>query len=634
MMMIMKRILLLLTIAVSMSFSAYAQKTGSFDETINFNGEQRTLSYYVPLDYSPDSTYKLMVGLHGAGDNSINYRNGVNNQLQWQSFLPTTIFVYPDGGNDQSRDFYAPEGDELIISEAINAAKTLYPNIDQDEIILQGFSLGGRSALIYGLDNHEMFKGLVLNTPAIQGIYDLENKLGLPYSIKYENAKKIPIAIVHGEADFAYLEINQKLERILIENDGIVFRVQVSNMPHTIPPSQIESSFFNFVNRPYRDGVDIHFVDLELPQRTCQEFLEPQLLLRNFGGIASGAIIINFKVNGKEYNEIIDISLEPFQALKMTISQDFQLSKGENEIQFSLESVANGDDINPNNNTLEANINYYSEAVTEPITMGFEGNEKYYNDWYYESDGNLLTWEIDDNVAKTGSKSLFTFNTLFLFTSEGLSEDLLSPFFDLSKLENKNVSFDIAYSYHQFGPPLITQDILVTDTLKVFISSDCGDSFELLYEKSGVDLLTKKTPITNPNGIEASYFAPTQDEWRTDIIDLSDYGNNDNVTLKFSLVSGQGGCINLDNILIGDAHTSVKSEIASTFSLSPNPATTEINIIENNTSKISNYTITNLNGEKVGTYSNAKNINISGISSGVYFITKDGTNEFLKFIKE
>src|SRR5690606_30731162 len=120
-------------------------------------------------------------------------------------------------------------------------------------------------------------KGLVLNTPAIQGIYDLNNNLGLPYSYKYENSSQIPIAIVHGEADFPYLEINQKLEKILIQNDGIVFRVQVPQMQHTLPPSQIEISFFNFVNRPFRDGVDIHFVDLDLPQRTCSDFVQPEL---------------------------------------------------------------------------------------------------------------------------------------------------------------------------------------------------------------------------------------------------------------------------------------------------------------------------------------------------------------------
>lgn len=632
--MIMKKIILLLALAISLSLSVSAQKTGSFDEIINFNGEARTLSYYVPLDYSPDSTYKLMVGLHGSGDNSANYRNGINNQLSWQDSIKKTIFVYPDGGNDQVRDFYAPEGDEQIINEAINSAKSLYPNIDENEIILQGFSLGARSALKFGLDNHIFFKGLVLNTPAIQGIYDLDNNPIASLMFAYENASQIPIAIVHGEADFAYLEINQKLERKLIDNDGIVFRVQIPNMPHTIPPAQFESTFFNFVNNPYRNGVDIHFVDLELPQRTCSDFVQPELLLRNFGGIPSGAININYSINGQSYDFVYDVNLEPYQSFRIPLVNDYILKDGENDIKVTLISIGNGEEINPNNNTLEAKINYYSQAIAEPITMGFEGNEKYFEDWFSETDGNLLTWEVDETVAKSGSKSLTTFNTILLFASFGLSEDFLSPYFDLTQLTNKIVKFDLAFNYQKYTPPYFTEDVIFTDTLKVAISTDCGETYELLYEKSGAELATTNEPILNPLEIQSTIFTPTANDWRTETIDLSDYSDYNNVSLKFSLVSGQGGSIYLDNIKIGDSQTSVDSEEATTFSLSPNPATSELNILENDGTKISNYTITNLSGEKVGTYTNSKKIDVSGLSSGVYFITKEGTNELIKFIKQ
>ena len=621
-----------------MSFSAYAQKTGSFDETITFNGEQRVISFYVPANYSPDSTYKLMVGLHGSGDNSANYSSTIHNTLKWQTFLPNTIFVYPDGGNDQSRDFYAPSGDEQIINEAINLAKSNYSNIDNDEIILQGFSLGGRSALIFGLDNYEIFKGLVLNTPAIQGIYDLENKLGQTYSINYKNSSKIPIAIVHGEDDFAFLEINQKLEKRIIRESGIIYRVQVQNMPHTLPPSQIEVNFFNFINNPYRNGVDIQVVDLDMPQRTCDNSFIPKLLIRNFGGITSGKISVKVIINGKVKEFPLDITLEPYKTLSFSLNDhDLALSSGVNIIQVIAEPVS-GTDLNVNNNSLKGEISVYRDAISEPFSLGFEGNEKYFDDWFNETEGNLFIWSLDDEVSKTGTSSMSTFNTILLFVSRGLSEDLLSPYFDLSQLVNKSVSFDYAFNYHKYTPPYFTADVIFTDTLKVFISNDCGETYDLLFEKSGAELATATNPIVNAIDINSAIFIPNKNEWKTINIDLSDYSIETKSTLKFSLVSGQGGTTYLDNIRIGDAATSVEAITGYTFSISPNPAKSIIKIDDNNTVNGTKYTLTTINGSIIDSYdsNSISNVDISSLHSGVYFITKTNgtTSETQKFIKE
>ncbi len=634
----MKTLLLLLSVSIALSLNSYAQKTGSFNEIITFNGEQRTLSFYVPSNYSPDSTYKLMVGLHGMGDNSSNYSSAIHSSLSWQTVIPNTIFVYPDGGSDQSKDFYAPLGDEQIITEAINYAKSLYSNIDSDEIILQGFSLGGRSALIFGLDNPEMFKGLVLNTPAIQGIFDLENELGLAYSINYKNASKIPIAIVHGEEDFPYLEINQKLEKKLIRENGVVYRAQIPNMPHTIPPSQIEVSFFNFVNNPLRNGVDIELVDLEIPQRTCDNTLKPKILIRNFGGIASGPINLKVIINGNETGYLQDIILEPFNSLEIALqNESLTLSEGLNTVEVIAEP-SSGTDLNENNNSTTSEISMYSESIGESLFMGFEGQEKYTEDWFNESEGNLLTWGIDGDVSKSGNNSMSTFNTILLFTSQGLSEDLLSPYFDLTQIENKSVTFDYAFNYHKYTPPYFTQDVIFTDTLKVYISNDCGETYDLLFEKAGEDLATASQPIENPLNLTSAIYVPNNDEWGTINIDLSDYSFQSSSTLKFSLVSGQGGTIYIDNIIIGDAPTSVESIAKKTFTITPNPAKSNIKIDDNYQSAETTYTLTSITGNIIDSFdvNNSMNIDVNKLNSGVYFITKTNGNssETHKFIKE
>jgi hypothetical protein len=287
---------------------------------------------------------------------------------------------------------------------------------------------------------------------------------------------------------------------------------------------------------------------------------------------------------------------------------------------------------------LKGEISVYRDAIREPFSVGFEGNEKYFEDWFNETDGNLFIWSLDDQVSKTGTSSMSTFNTILLFFSRGLSEDLFSPYFDLSQLENKSFSFDYAFNYHKYTPPYFTADVIFTDTLKVFISNDCGVTYDLLFEKSGAELATATNPITNALDINSAIFTPNKDEWKTINIDLSDYSIETKSTLKFSLVSGQGGTTYLDNIRIGDAATTVEAITGKTFTISPNPAKSIIKIDDNNTVSGTKYTLTSINGSIIDSYesNSISNVDISKLNSGVYFITKTNgtTSETQKFIKE
>src|SRR5690606_21090182 len=103
--------------------SANGQQTGSFNDTISFAGQQRALSVFVSQSYDPNVPARLMIGLHGAGDSSVNYRNALVDALDFEAAMPNTILICPDGGDDLASDFHAPIGDEAIIDEAIAYAK-------------------------------------------------------------------------------------------------------------------------------------------------------------------------------------------------------------------------------------------------------------------------------------------------------------------------------------------------------------------------------------------------------------------------------------------------------------------------------------------------------------------------------
>jgi poly(3-hydroxybutyrate) depolymerase len=113
----MKQTLLLLALLAIFSTRSQAQKTGSFTDTVLFNGGDRILSCYVPPAYDSTVKYQLMVCLHGMGDNSNNYRNALISSLNWKTVFPFTIFICPSGGSDANGDFSTPPGDEEIIKK-------------------------------------------------------------------------------------------------------------------------------------------------------------------------------------------------------------------------------------------------------------------------------------------------------------------------------------------------------------------------------------------------------------------------------------------------------------------------------------------------------------------------------------
>lgn len=634
----MKNIILLFALTLGLTYSSYAQKTGSFDEIVMFNQEQRTLAVYVPADYDPNSSYKLVVGLHGLDDTGTKYRNALISSLNWNAQLPNTIFVFPDGGEDQSSDHYAPVGDEQFIVEAMNWAKTNY-NIDDNEIILQGFSLGGRSALKFGLENHTMFKGLILNTPAVQGILDVNNVEGFSSMYQYENASQIPIGIIHGSEDVAYLEFDKILYRNLVKNNGIVRSGILEGMGNNIPPIQIMIQLFNFVDNPGLDGINIELENIEMPQRTCESTVSPTLLLRNSGLTNSGEITLNINLNGTDYPYTIETDLGnyEFELLDLDLT-DITLEEGENNFVISVKSVENGDDLTSTKDTTKATVSMYVESVKESIQLGFENVEKYRDDWYIEESGSLFPWWIDNEVSKSGTNSISKISTILYFAAFGLGENLLTPYFDLTQYENKAVSFDYAFNYHKYTPPYFTEDVTFSDTLRIYISNDCGDTYELLFEKTGAELATAAEPITNALDVQSAIFVPTESEWKTETIDLSDYSFESNSTLKFSIVSGQGGTIYIDNIKIGDVSTSVEYANEDSFTISPNPAQSIINIEDKLGDKNTTYSISSINGDEVMQFNanETNNINIDQLSSGAYFITKKVGNiiETHKFIKK
>jgi PKD repeat protein len=108
-----------------------------------------------------------------------------------------------------------------------------------------------------------------------------------------------------------------------------------------------------------------------------------------------------------------------------------------------------------------------------------------------------------------------------------------------------NVRFDL--SHKQF-------DATTSDSLNVYISTDCGGTWVKLYGKGD-----KSTPslITSVGTMTAAYTPTANAQWRRDSISLAAYVGQPSVYLKFESVSGWGNYLWLDNINVKYIPTSI-----------------------------------------------------------------------------
>ncbi len=608
----------MLLIGILFSNANYAQTTGSFNDSVMFMSQQRLLSLYVPTTYNASNPYRLMVCLHGLGDNCANYRNSLVGGLAWGANISNTIFVCPEGYNVNT-DYYYPAGDEAIIQVSIDYARQHY-NIDTTDIILQGFSLGGRAALRYGLDNYSKFKGLLLNTPAVQGVKEAINAGG--YNYTYANASHIPIYITHGETDIAYEAPIDSSYKEMVLNDGIVRYFQFPGLGHAIPPIAQIINFIPYFDSPTVVNYDADLVELNIAQRACVTSVPAACLLRNTGLDTIHSVTLHYTVNANNYTYTWNGTLASFQHAIVSLPV-VNVPAGNQTLDVAIDTInASIADTITSNNAKIAPCQVVTQGTVLPLFEGFEVSVPPTNWVQYLAGDFYSPWFQDSTVMKTGYASMGAANTILLFDNAGRKEDIASPIMDLTSVANPNLRFDVAYNYHHYAPPVLTIDTIFADTLEVLISTDCGSTNTVLYKKGGTQLATFANPILNPTNLQAIFIAPADSNWRTEFIDLSSYGTYNEAILTFRYISALGGSVYIDNVNFSNTPLGISKLRTNNFRLYPNPANNIVNI-NTGDEAISNVEVIDMAGKLVIGIDNTGggselNVNTSAMAAGAY----------------
>ena len=377
---------------------------------------------------------------------------------------------------------------------------------------------------------------------------------------------------------------------------------------------------------------DIHLDSVTIPnfkKYTCLSSFEPTVYFSNHSDSTIYNIEFELKVNGDSVNTLFwSGNIGPNSSSSFTFPLISNLSSGLIEIQVIAKLGQGFNEIDYVNNSTITRFSKIKEITSLPFIEDFEHETVDFN-WIIENQNLDKTWEIDSTSGLQWSHKSATVQLFSYAPRNNQKDGLISPKINLYGFTNYSLTFDLAYQKR-------ISNALFIDTLKIFVSTNCGESYDyLVYEKHGDVLSTLDTFSYN---FTPEYFT----HWRNDTVDLTSFAN-ENILIKFETTNRGGNNIYLDNIKVFEginAPTVIQSIPKLDFDLYPNPASSLVNI-SCGAPNFKNLKINLYNsfGELLfNSQLNKKTITLSTekLPSGIYFImlSKDGrkiTKSFMKW---
>ncbi len=629
---------LLLYIGVLLVQSSFAQQTGSFDRTINFNGNPGwVISYYVPPGYDAAKKYDLVIGLHGQGDTPQNYRDlmlNIGGYAGTPMYNAILICPYLEGANT---DLWEPVGDTALVTKSIADAMSAY-NIDPEHIYLNGFSLGGRAALRYGLLNYWRFRGLELWSPAIESMDEANNLTSFNYV--WQNGKYIPITISVGSSDAFGIIVSTAYQHL--SDAGALANLQIFYGLGHLNPQYISYyiNSFEYIDSNATSYAmnDAGISNIVSPfEEVCGASFTPVVTIQNKGINNLTSAIINYQTdNGTVNTYNWSGNLIQLEKNKVTLPAQ-SISAGTHTFK-AYTTMPNGvTDTVPDNDGITESFTSITRGVTS-IAEGFEGGIFPESGWRQAGSDSAWSWQrlVDGNnntsgafayypTGKSGangqSASCIYFDNA-VPDNVGKNYSVRTPQFDFTNVNSPTLTYNYAYS------PFRNMSVIYADTLAVYYSIDCGNTWNNLLKKGGLELSTTGTGVYDTTGV---IFVPTSAQWKQETIDLNLNGliGQPEVMFSFEDRSQWGNLLYLDNINIAAVTGIVNETRKATINIYPNPNngqfTLSINARDNaNLSiEISNILGEMIYSERLNGFSGAftRQLDMKDHGSGIYFVS-------------
>ncbi len=207
-------------------------------------------------------------------------------------------------------------------------------------------------------------------------------------------------------------------------------------------------------------------------------------------------------------------------------------------------------------------------SVQDPYTEGFETITFPNADWTVDNTSGGPAWTHTNTSAASGSHCIMLDNST---NSLAVSDAFYTPSYNINSIMTANPGATFTFKLaHQRSSGTSNEK------LRIFSSTNCGQTWMPRYTKTGAALATVSAISTNP------YIPSALAEWRTESFPLIALGSYTNVLFKFVFTSDSNGDDNniyIDNINISNSDVRI-DELSNKFDFEvyPNPASGSLSI--------------------------------------------------------
>jgi hypothetical protein len=351
----------------------------------------------------------------------------------------------------------------------------------------------------------------------------------------------------------------------------------------------------------------------------CSATFTPEVTIKNYGASVLTSAVISYQIDGgMTMTQNWTGSLTTTQTALVQLPQQ-TVAGGAHTFTVST-SLPNGNaDGDGANDQTSASFTISAGGLALPFMEGFEGTTFPSTGWSATNPDSDVTWARTTTAAKTGTASMFMDN--WDYPANGEQDWITLPSLDMSNSATVTMNFELSYAlYSATG---------YSDTLRVWASDDCGQTWTQMYEKAG-NLLTTVAALSTVE------FVPGTGDWRQETIDLSTYGNSSDVQLRFEHVCDYENNLHIDDINITStpALNVVSIEKKGALNVYPNPTTGELNVdVKLATQDEIVITVYNALGQEVSQVKDAKvlggnyKLDFSKLAKGIYHIQVVGGGE-------
>lgn len=336
-------------------------------------------------------------------------------------------------------------------------------------------------------------------------------------------------------------------------------------------------------------------------KNSCTGTVTPSVMLTNFGSSPLTSVSVRYKIDG---------------GVQSAFSWTGALGSGDS-IQILLPQVITGGGFHsftcytaqPNgaqegnnyNDTAFSNFMVNSPPVLlSEIDEGFEGSVFPPAGWALSS-STIFDWGATSLATFSGAGSAVRSN--YTDGHMGATFDLELPLIHIAAGTHPVLHFDYAYAVYpgSYG-----------DSLQVSVSTDCGGTWQTLFNKGSLELYTSP-PSYFP------FYPQSNDEWYRESFSLASYTGD--LLIRFRSVCGWGNNLYLDNVQVSFPTGFTGNKPSDHFTVYPNPAGDVINISglpENSEIQVSNLAGKVLMTQKI--LNSPATIDIRQLPKGIYIL--------------